>query len=161
MGQIVKSSISFSVSKMPARNKIRSTSFSGSENLQLRKTWNVFFTPMQGDDLIYATSVFSITKATSSTSERFKWTANLHVRMKDETLIQQINKINQYVACQSYWLCKFSLTNIGKGILDGSGHFNFLNAVIPERFFYHAKRNKNPSHGISKFDSFFNLYVSL
>ena len=35
---IVKSSISVSVSKMPASNKIRSTSFSGPEKLQLRKS---------------------------------------------------------------------------------------------------------------------------
>ena len=37
VGQIVKSLISVSVSKMPASDKIGSTSFSGSENLQLRK----------------------------------------------------------------------------------------------------------------------------
>ena len=39
-------------------------------------TWNVFLTITQGNDL-----VFSITKPTSSTSERFNWTANLHVSM--------------------------------------------------------------------------------
>ena len=39
VGQFVKSSISFGVSKMPARDKTRSTSFSGSENLQLRLKW--------------------------------------------------------------------------------------------------------------------------
>ena len=37
VGQIVKSVISFGVSKMPALDKIRSTSFSGFENLQLHK----------------------------------------------------------------------------------------------------------------------------
>ena len=42
-------------------------------------TWNVFLTTMQGNDSRYATSFFSITKPTSSISERFKWTANLHV----------------------------------------------------------------------------------
>ena len=40
---IVKSSISVSVSKMPARDKIRSTSFSGAENLQLRKWLEMSF----------------------------------------------------------------------------------------------------------------------
>ena len=40
---IVKSTISVSVSKMPARNKIRSTSFSGSKNLQLRKSLEMSF----------------------------------------------------------------------------------------------------------------------
>ena len=33
----------------------------------------------QGNDLRFTTSVFSITKPTGSTSERCKWTANLHV----------------------------------------------------------------------------------
>ena len=56
VGQIVKSSISFGVSKMPARDKIRSTSVSGSPQV----TWNVFFTTMQGNNKKYATSVFSI-----------------------------------------------------------------------------------------------------
>ena len=31
--------------------------------------------------------------------------------------------------------CNHSLTSAGKGIIDGSRHFSFLNAVIPERFF--------------------------
>ena len=53
-------------------------------------TWNVVFTTMQGNDLRYATSVFSITKPKNSTSEQFKRTINLHVRMQDETLTQQI-----------------------------------------------------------------------
>ena len=43
VGQFVKSSISFGVSKMPARDKTRSTSFSGSENLQLRKWHEMSF----------------------------------------------------------------------------------------------------------------------
>ena len=43
--------------------------------------WNVLFTTTQGNDLKNTTSVFSITKPTSSTSERLKWTANLHVSM--------------------------------------------------------------------------------
>ena len=43
VGQFVKSSISFGVSKMPARDKTRSTSFSGSENLQLRKWLEMSF----------------------------------------------------------------------------------------------------------------------
>ena len=42
-GQFVKSSISFGVSKMLARDKTRSTSFSGSENLQLRKWLEMSF----------------------------------------------------------------------------------------------------------------------
>ena len=36
-GANCKSSVSVSVSKIPASDKIRSTSFSGSENLQIRK----------------------------------------------------------------------------------------------------------------------------
>ena len=40
---IEKSSISFGVSKMSARDKIRSTSFSRSENLQLRKWLEMYF----------------------------------------------------------------------------------------------------------------------
>ena len=43
--------------------------------------WNVLFTTTQRNDLRNTTSVFSITKPTSSTSERLKWTANLHVSM--------------------------------------------------------------------------------
>ena len=43
VGQFVKSSISFGVSKMPARDKTRSTSFSGSENLQLCKWHEMSF----------------------------------------------------------------------------------------------------------------------
>ena len=38
-------------------------------------------TTTQGNDSRYTTSVLSITKPTSSTSERFNWTANLHVSM--------------------------------------------------------------------------------
>ena len=41
--------------------------------------WNVFFTTTQGNDLRNKTLVFSITKPTSSASERFEWTTNLHV----------------------------------------------------------------------------------
>ena len=44
-------------------------------------TSNVFFTTAQGNDLRYATSVFSITIPKRPTSERFKWTANLLVSM--------------------------------------------------------------------------------
>ena len=44
-------------------------------------TWNVLLTITQGNDLRYTTSVFSMTKPTSSTSERFNRTANLHVSM--------------------------------------------------------------------------------
>ena len=77
VGQSVKSSISFGVSKMPARDKIRSTSVSGSPQVN----WNVFFTTTQGNDLRCATSVFSIAIPKSPTSERFKWTANLFVSM--------------------------------------------------------------------------------
>ena len=51
VGQIVKSSISFDILKMQARNKVRSTSVSGSPQV----TWNVFFTTTQGNDLRYAT----------------------------------------------------------------------------------------------------------
>ena len=61
----------------PARDKIRSTSAYGSPQL----TWNVFFTTTQGNDLRYATSVFSITIPKSPTSERFKCTANILVSM--------------------------------------------------------------------------------
>ena len=43
VGQIVKSAISFGVSKMPVLDKIRSTSFSGFENLQLRKWIEMYF----------------------------------------------------------------------------------------------------------------------
>ena len=43
-------------SKMPAHDKIRSTSVSGSPQVTL----NVFFTTMQGNIKKYATSVFSI-----------------------------------------------------------------------------------------------------
>ena len=43
VGQIVKSAISFGVSKMPVLDKIRSTSFSGFENLQLRKWLEMHF----------------------------------------------------------------------------------------------------------------------
>ena len=43
VGQFVKSSISFGVSRMPARDNIRSTSCSGSENLQLRKWLEMSF----------------------------------------------------------------------------------------------------------------------
>ena len=63
--------------EMPARDIIRSTSVSGSPQV----TWNVFFTTTQGNDLRYTTSVLSITIPKSPTSERFKWTANLHASM--------------------------------------------------------------------------------
>ena len=43
VGQFVKSSTSFGVSEMPAGDKTRSTSFSGSENLQLRKWHEMSF----------------------------------------------------------------------------------------------------------------------
>ena len=56
---------------------IRSTSAYGSPQL----TWNVFFTTTQGNDLRYATSVFSITMPKSPTSERFQWAANLLASM--------------------------------------------------------------------------------
>ena len=39
-----------------------------------------------------------------------------------------------YLVNQIYF-CNHSLTSAGKGIIDGSGHFSFLNAVVPERFF--------------------------
>ena len=42
-GKLVNSSIFFGVSKMPARDKIRSTSFSESENLQFRKWLEMSF----------------------------------------------------------------------------------------------------------------------
>ena len=58
--------------------------------------------------------------------------------------------------------CKHSLTSAGKGIIDGSGHFSFLNTVIHGRFFYrYAKREKNPSLGNSEVDSSLNLCVTL
>ena len=50
------------------------------KNMLQQVTWNVFFTTTQGNDLRYGTSVFSITIPRSPTSERFKWTANLHRR---------------------------------------------------------------------------------
>ena len=50
-------------------------------DLWLEVTWNVFLTTTQENDLIYTTWVFSITKPTISTSERFNWTANLQVIM--------------------------------------------------------------------------------
>ena len=53
------------------------TSVSGS----LQVTSNAFFTTTQGNDLRYATTVFSITIPKTPTSERFKWTANLLVSM--------------------------------------------------------------------------------
>ena len=57
--------------------------------------------------------------------------------------------------------CNQSLTSVRKEIIDGSGHFSFLNAVIPERFFQiSCKEEKNPSLGISEVDSSLNLYVS-
>ena len=43
VGQFVKSSMCFGVSKMPARDKTRLTSFSGSENLQLREWHEMSF----------------------------------------------------------------------------------------------------------------------
>ena len=53
------------------------------------------------------------------------------------------------------------MTSVDKGICDGSEHFNFLNAVIPEKFFkISCKEEKNPSLGISEVDSSLNLYVS-
>ena len=40
--------------------------------------------------------------------------------------------------------CKHSLTYAGKGVIDESGHFSFLNTEIPGRFFYISfKEEKN------------------
>ena len=58
--------------------------------------------------------------------------------------------------------CNHFLTSAGKGIIDGSRHFSFLNAVIPERFFLMScKEGKNPSLDISEVDSSLNFCVTL
>ena len=38
--------------------------------------------------------------------------------------------------------CEHSLTSAGKGIIDGSVHFSFLNTVILGRFLYICKEGK-------------------
>ena len=55
--------------------------------------------------------------------------------------------------------CNHFLTSAGKGIIDGSRHFSFLNAVIPERFLQLAckQEKKNPSLGISEVDPSLNF----
>ena len=42
--------------------------------------------------------------------------------------------------------CNYTLTSAGKGIIDGSGHFSFLNAVIPERFFKMSCKEEKNTH---------------
>ena len=50
--------------------------------------------------------------------------------------MQLINQIDYY---------NLTVTSAGEGIIDGSGHFSFLNAVIPERFFWMScKEEKKP-----------------
>ena len=74
---------------------------------------------------------------------------------------RSINKISMLFVNQIDF-CNHSLTSAAKGIIDGSGHFSFLNAVILERFFlYIMQRGKNPSLGVSEVDSSLNLCVTL